>query len=93
MEITYLALALGFYILRYAAFNLEASEYLMALESNCWIFGVFGLGYTYLNKPSYILGYLSQAAYPVYIIHMFVMYLGAYLILRIPFIPYGNFLG
>ncbi|MEO2051930.1 MAG: acyltransferase family protein [Allomuricauda sp.] len=89
----YLVLALGLYILRYAAFNLEAPGYLMALESNCWIFGVFGLGYTYLNKPSKVLGYLSQAAYPVYIIHMFVMYLGAYLILRIPMNPMLQFLG
>ncbi|WP_127020429.1 acyltransferase family protein [Flagellimonas beolgyonensis] len=89
----YLTLAFGLYILRYVAFNLEAPGYLMALESNCWIFGVFGLGYTYLNKPSKVLGYLSQAAYPVYIIHMFVMYLGAYLILHIPIHPVWQFLG
>lgn len=89
----YLALALGLYVLRYVEFNLEAPGYLMALESNCWIFGVFGLGYHYLNKPSKLLVYLSQAAYPVYIIHMFVMYLGALLILRIPMHPALQFLG
>ena len=89
----YLVLALGLYILRYVEFNLEAPGYLMALESNCWIFWVFGLCYTYLNKPSGLLGYLSQAAYPVYIIHMFVMYLGALLILRIPMHPLMQFLG
>lgn len=88
----YLILALGLYILRYLKFDLEAPGYLMALESNCWIFGVFGLGFTYLNKPSRILAYLSQAAYPVYIIHMFVMYAGAYLILRIPMHPMLQFL-
>jgi hypothetical protein len=88
----YLALALGLYILRYIEFNLKVPGYLMALESNCWIFGVFGIGYSYLNKPSRILGYLSQAAYPVYIIHMFVMYLGAYLILPIPMHPMLQFL-
>jgi peptidoglycan/LPS O-acetylase OafA/YrhL len=53
----------------------------MAIESNCWIFGVFGFGYKYLNKPSKTLSYLSQAAYPVYIIHMFVLYTAALFIL------------
>nr|WP_297788804.1 acyltransferase family protein [uncultured Allomuricauda sp.] len=89
----YLALALGLYILRYIEFALEAPGYLMALESNCWIFGVFGLGYRYLNKPSGLLRYLSQAAYPVYIIHMFVMYLGALLILPMEIHPLWQLLG
>ena len=64
------------YGIRYVTFAPEAPGYLMAIESNCWIFGVFGFGYKYLNKPSKILSYLSQAAYPVYIIHMFVLYAG-----------------
>ena len=38
-------------------------------------------GYKHLNKPSKILSYLSQAAYPVYIIHMFVLYAVAMFIL------------
>ncbi|MGN7514393.1 MAG: acyltransferase family protein [Allomuricauda sp.] len=84
----YLALALVLYVVRYLEFQLEAPGYLMALESNCWIFGVFGLGYRYLNKPHRILGYLSQAAYPVYIIHMFVMYFGALLILPLKIDPW-----
>ena len=83
----YIALAMALYLLRYVEFQLEAPGYLMALESNCWIFGVFGLGYRYLNRPSAILGYLSQAAYPVYIIHMFVMYGGAWLILPLHIHP------
>ena len=53
----------------------------MAIEANLWIFGVFGFGYKYLNKPSKTLSYLSQAAYPVYIIHMFVLYAAALFIL------------
>ena len=89
----YLALALVLYVVRYFEFQLEAPGYLMALESNCWIFGVFGLGYRYLNKPSQLLGYLSQAAYPVYIIHMFVMYFGALLILPLKLNPWLQLLG
>lgn len=77
----YLALAIGFYLIRWTVFDLIAPGYLIAIESNCWIFAVFGFGFKYLNKPSRALNYLSQAAYPVYIIHMFVLYAGAFLIL------------
>ncbi|TRZ45097.1 acyltransferase family protein [Robertkochia solimangrovi] len=77
----YFGLALVLYLVRYSIFNLEAPGYLMAIESNCWIFWIFGLGYQFLNKPGKLLSYLSKAAYPVYIIHMFVLYAGANLIL------------
>ncbi|WP_347839886.1 acyltransferase family protein [uncultured Draconibacterium sp.] len=77
----YLGLAAVLYGVRVMVYQTNAPGYLMAIESNCWIFGIFGLGYHYLNKPSKILGYLSQSAYPVYIIHMFALYAGALLIL------------
>jgi hypothetical protein len=77
----YIGLAAVLFSIRYFNYATEAPGYLTAIESNCWIFGVFGFGYKYLNRPSNILSYLSQAAYPVYIIHMFVLYFGAMLIL------------
>jgi len=77
----YLGLAIILYAIRLGLFATQAPEYLIAIESNCWIFGVFGFGYKYLNKPSKTLNYLSQAAYPVYIIHMFVLYASAMFIL------------
>jgi glucan biosynthesis protein C len=77
----YLGLAIALYGLRLIVFETEAPGYLMAIESNCWIFAVFAFGYKYLNNPSKTLTYLSQAAYPVYIIHMFVLYAAAMLIL------------
>ncbi|MEH6679878.1 MAG: acyltransferase family protein [Sediminicola sp.] len=77
----YIGMATILYSFRYFEVSMEAPGYLMAIESNCWIFGIFGLGYKYLNHPSKILRYLSQAVYPVYIIHMFVLYFGAMLIL------------
>lgn len=77
----YIILAVILYGIRIFVFGIEAPGYLMAIESNCWIFGVFGIGYKYLNKPSKALSYLSKAAYPVYIIHMFALYAGAMLIL------------
>ncbi|WP_419211101.1 acyltransferase family protein [Maribacter sp. X9] len=77
----YSSFAIILFGIRLKLFATEAPGYLMAIESNCWIFGMFGFGYKYLNKPSGALSYLSQAAYPVYIIHMFVLYTGAMLIL------------
>lgn len=77
----YLGLAAALYIIRLMVFELRSPGYFMAIESNCWIFAVFGFGYKYLNKPGAILSYLSQAAYPIYIIHMFALYAGAMIIL------------
>lgn len=50
----------------------------LVIESNCWIFSVFAFGYKYLN-PGKVLRYLSQAAYPIYIIHMICLYLASLL--------------
>ena len=77
----YMGMAAALYIIRLMVFELKSPGYFMAIESNCWIFAVFGFGYKYLNKPGTTLSYLSQAAYPVYIIHMFVLYAGAMIIL------------
>jgi glucan biosynthesis protein C len=77
----YFGLAVILFGVRYTIFVTEAPVYQMAVESNCWIFSLFGFGYKYLNKPSRTLSYLSKAAYPVYIIHMFVLFAGATLIL------------
>jgi len=77
----YLGLAAGLYIIRLMVFELKSPAYLIAVESNSWIFAVFGFGYKYLNKPGAAISYLSQAAYPIYIIHMFVLYAGAMIIL------------
>ena len=78
---SYLGLATALYIIRLLVFHLKAPGYLMALESNCWILAVLGFGFKYLNRPGATLRYLSQAAYPIYIIHMFVLYSGAMIIL------------
>ncbi len=75
-----LTLAVALYIFRMVEFQLQAPNYLKAIESSMWIFSVFGFGYKYLNRPGRILSYLSQAAYPVYILHMIFLYAGAYLI-------------
>ena len=88
----YIGIAAILYALRLFVIEGSTPGYLLAIESNCWIFGLFGFGYKHLNKPSALLSYLSQAAYPVYIIHMFVLYLGAYLILPLAIHPILKFI-
>lgn len=88
----YIGLAAVLFALRLLVFESTSPGYLMAIESNCWILGVFGFGYKYLNKPSTVLSYLSQAAYPVYIIHMFALYAGALFILPLEITPVMKFI-
>jgi glucan biosynthesis protein C len=73
-----LGLATGLYVSRLFDDEQAAPLILKSLESNAWIFGLFGLASTYLNTPGKTLKYLSGAAYPVYIFHMIFLYLGAY---------------
>jgi hypothetical protein len=80
-----LVVALGLYLVRLFHFDLTAPHYLTSIESMNWIFTVFGFGYKYLNKPSKVLSYLSQSAYPIYIIHMIFLYLACYIILPMEF--------
>jgi len=51
--------------------------YLLTLESFSWILTVFAFSSLHLNKSGQVLAYLSQAAYPVYILHMVFLYLGS----------------
>jgi hypothetical protein len=73
-------LALGLYIFRLVVLEMRAPGYLLVIESDCWIFSMFAFGYRYLNRPGKVLSYLSQAAYPVYILHMIFLFLGSLLI-------------
>jgi peptidoglycan/LPS O-acetylase OafA/YrhL len=75
-----LGIAATLYTFRLLEGEFNAPLYLKSIESNLWIFTVFGFGYRYLNKPSNILTYLSKAAYPVYILHMVFLYLGSWLL-------------
>jgi peptidoglycan/LPS O-acetylase OafA/YrhL len=84
----FLALAIALFAERYIVFALNAPNYLIAVESNVWIFAVFGFAYRYLNHPSKTLSYLSQGAYPIYITHMIFLYLGSFLIFPLD-IPAG----
>jgi len=73
-------------IFRLTYFQQMSPNYLIVIESCSWIFSAFAFSYRYLNHPGKALNYLSQAAYPVYILHMIFLYLGSMLIfpLNIP---------
>lgn len=77
----FLGLAAILYTIRFVVYASEGPLFLTVIESNSWIFSIFGFCCQYLNKPSKVLSYLSKAAYPVYIIHMIVLYLAAKFIL------------
>ncbi len=71
------ALALGLYINRIYAYPEQIAVYLTALESCAWLFCLTGFAYRYLNVPGKTLDYLREAVFPVYLLHMVVLYLGS----------------
>lgn len=66
----FLSLAVTLFAIRFVQAHLIPSNYLLMIESCCWIFSVFAFGYKYLNRPGSVLKYLSEAVFPVYILHM-----------------------
>lgn len=76
----FLALAVGMFVYRLMQFQMRVPNYLLVIESLSWILSVFAFGFKYLNRPGKVLRYLSEAAYPVYIIHMVFLFLGSALI-------------
>ena len=75
-----IAIAITLFVTRAVYFQFRAPNELIALESNSWIISFFAFAYKYLNRSGKILRYLSQAVYPIYILHMLFLYLGSYLI-------------
>lgn len=76
----FLVAALALYSYRLFQSQMQVPGYLLAIESNVWIFAIFSFAYKYLNRPSKALSYLSKAAYPIYIIHMISLFLASILI-------------
>ncbi|OEU63326.1 MAG: hypothetical protein BBJ57_05565 [Desulfobacterales bacterium PC51MH44] len=87
-----LCLALALYLNRLLMYDAHGPHILTSIESISWIIAAFGLGYRYLNRPSKILSYLSPAAYPVYIVHMVFLYIGAYYIFPLGLNPWVSLL-
>lgn len=73
-------LAGSLFTYRLMQFQMRVPNYQVAIESNVWIFTIFAFAHRYLNHPSKTLSYLSEAAYPVYLIHMILLYVLSLLI-------------
>ena len=85
-RVRWIALVVAFtlYLVRFLMFQFEGSPHaLTALESISWMLAVIGFASIYLNKPSAILSYFSEAVYPVYIIHMPVLFALLYLLIPV----------
>jgi glucans biosynthesis protein C len=72
--------AITLFCIRLNVFNMRPPGFMLVTESQCWILAVFSFGHKYLNRKGPWLEYLSQAAYPVYILHMIFLGLGSWLI-------------
>lgn len=83
----YTALAILLSFLRLKFMN-TFPKWLIPIETVCWILALLAWSFIYLNRPGKTLRYLSQAAYPVYILHMFFQFLGSAFIfpLQIPIV-------
>jgi glucans biosynthesis protein C len=75
-----LLLAMALFMIRMTQFIKLPGNIVFPTESMLWIFSIFGLGYTYLNFSSKRLTYLSNAAYPVYSLHMLFIGLASFVI-------------
>ncbi len=81
--------AASLFSVRLFVFELEeVLPWLTALESTSWMLAAIGFGASYLNQPSRTLGYLSQAVYPVYILHLPIQFFLAYFLLPLPISAY-----
>lgn len=76
----FVSIAVILFVIRLLYWKINAPVYLLVTESQGWIISVFAFGHLYLNRGGKALTYLSQAAYPVYILHMLFLYLGSMLI-------------
>lgn len=75
----FLSLVLLMFLIRLNITGVNTPAYRMAIESCMGVFTVLAFGFRYLNHGNKALRYLSEAAYPVYILHMIFLYLGSYL--------------
>jgi len=87
----FFVLAISLYVYRVFQFQMQVPNFQLVIESNLWIFSIFAFGYKYLNHSSKTLSYLSQAAYPVYIIHMVFLFLSSSIIFPLDLNVYFKF--
>jgi peptidoglycan/LPS O-acetylase OafA/YrhL len=88
----FLTTALSLFMIRLGIFKLNSPTYLTAIESVNWIFTALGFAFEYLNRPGKTLRYLSQGAYPIYILHMIFLYAASYFLFPLHISAVAKFL-
>lgn len=78
LRLVALSLAFSLYLTRLLVFSIDGPHFLTAFESMNWMLAILGYGSLHLNQPSASLTYLSEAVYPVYIVHMPVQFFFSY---------------
>lgn len=69
-----LFLAFGLYTSRILQNLNSAPNYLLAIESAFWIITILAFTNQYLNRSSNFLNYMNKAVYPIYMIHIIVLF-------------------
>ena len=87
-----LATAILLFVHRFMAPQMKVHHIFLVMESNIWIFSVFAFGYKYLNQKNNLLNTLSPAVYPIYIVHMIVLYIISYWIFPLEINAWFKFL-
>jgi glucans biosynthesis protein C len=88
----FIAVAVSLFIYRLNQFQMRVPSFHLAIESNLWIFSMLAFAYRYLNRSSKTLRYLSEAAYPIYILHMIFLFLGSMVIFPLAISVYLKFI-
>ena len=81
------------FTIRLTFFEMVSPLYLMSLETVVWIYAILGIGHTYLNFSHKYLSYLSEAAYPVYIVHWIFIHLGSMWLFPLQISPWIKLIG
>ena len=56
-------------------------EAVLSLGTICWVIAILNLAKKYLNRSNWLIQYLNEASYPIYLIHItFVLPLGFYVV-------------
>lgn len=79
MRFLWLVPAMLLFLIRMKVIVLYLPDWVVAVESYLWMLTMLSFGGKYLSVKSDRIRYLSEAAYPVYILHMIFLYLGAFL--------------
>jgi peptidoglycan/LPS O-acetylase OafA/YrhL len=80
------ALGIGVVLIVIAVFMTETNMYIDSrvdrivgvFDRWCWVIAFLGLGHRFLNRTNRVLQYLTEASYPIYILHFLILALIGY---------------